>query len=157
MRGKVNTRRLKVIVYLFFSCQVQFLNSYYSNVNNIFFDKTRHKLVHMYMYMYTNQQHVLNLCNRHETISMYIFLDCLPGYYKTNCSDPCRYPNYGLRCQKECNCPEKSCHHVFGCPDHKLDGKISLRKKTRKRNIYKYLQRLEQIETHSLESYFDYE
>ncbi|XP_065927976.1 uncharacterized protein [Magallana gigas] len=48
--------------------------------------------------------------------------DCLPGYYKTNCSDPCRYPNYGLRCQKECNCPEKSCHHVFGCPDHKLDG-----------------------------------
>lgn len=94
------------------------------------------------MYMYTNQQHVLNLCNRHETISMYIFLDCLPGYYKTNCSDPCRYPSYGLRCQKECNCPEKSCHHVFGCPDHRLDGKISLRKKTERgifTSIYKYI------------------
>lgn len=56
MRDKANTRRLKVKVYLmiqifFFSCPVQFLNSYYSNVNKIFFDKIRHKLVHMYMYM----------------------------------------------------------------------------------------------------------
>lgn len=72
----------------------------------------------------------LDLCNRPETISVYIFLDCLPGYYKTNCSEPCRYPSYGLGCQKECKCTEKSCHHVFGCSDHKLDGKRSLRKKT---------------------------
>lgn len=72
----------------------------------------------------------LDLCNKSESISVYIFLDCLPGYYKKNCSDPCRYPSYGLRCQKGCKCLEKSCHHVFGCSDHKLDGKRSLRKKT---------------------------
>lgn len=60
---------------------------------------------------------------------MYIFLDCLLGYYKINCLDFCRYFNYGLRCQKECNCLEKLCYYVFGCLDYKLDGKISLRKK----------------------------
>lgn len=86
------------------------------------------------------------------------FVDCLPGYFKINCSDTCRYPNYGLGCQKECICSEKACHHVFGCLDYKLEGKKSKKNNERNRNIYKYFQCLDLIECfHSLESYFDSE
>lgn len=71
----------------------------------------------------------LDFCNRFEIIFVYIFLDCLLGYYKINCLEFCRYLSYGLGCQKECKCIEKLCYYVFGCLDYKLDGKRSLRKK----------------------------
>ncbi|XP_062598494.1 uncharacterized protein LOC134259914 [Saccostrea cucullata] len=37
------------------------------------------------------------------------------GYFGTDCVLPCRYPNYGADCQKECNCDKNFCHHVSGC------------------------------------------
>lgn len=64
------------------------------------------------------------------------FVDCLPGYFKINCSDTCRYPNYGLGCQKECICSEKACHHVFGCLDYKLEGKKSKKKIMKETGIF---------------------
>lgn len=49
--------------------------------------------------------------------SLYIHycLACLPGRFGENCSIPCRYPSYGSKCQKECNCKESHCSSVTGC------------------------------------------
>ena len=30
---------------------------------------------------------------------------------------PCRFPHYGKGCQLECNCTEKLCNHISGCPN----------------------------------------
>ncbi|XP_078322087.1 uncharacterized protein LOC111111869 [Crassostrea virginica] len=40
---------------------------------------------------------------------------CDIGYFGRLCDEKCRFPNYGLRCQFECNCSEKDCHHINGC------------------------------------------
>lgn len=40
---------------------------------------------------------------------------CLSGYYGPNCTFPCRFPNYGLECQSECDCDEQQCNHISGC------------------------------------------
>lgn len=40
---------------------------------------------------------------------------CLPGYVGENCSEPCRYPNYGKYCQKKCECTEQFCDIATGC------------------------------------------
>uniref|UniRef100_K1QMN5 MEGF10_11 n=1 Tax=Magallana gigas TaxID=29159 RepID=K1QMN5_MAGGI len=49
-------------------------------------------------------------------------IDCLSGYYGSNCSNSCRYPSYGVDCQEECHCPKKVCDHVFGCSNYELNG-----------------------------------
>ncbi|XP_056014156.1 protein draper-like isoform X2 [Ostrea edulis] len=41
--------------------------------------------------------------------------DCEAGYYGRNCSLPCRYPNYGKKCQSECNCTKTLCSYITGC------------------------------------------
>ena len=43
------------------------------------------------------------------------FSGCEIGYFGRLCDEKCRFPNYGLRCQFECNCSEKDCHHINGC------------------------------------------
>lgn len=48
--------------------------------------------------------------------------DCPSGYYGPNCSNSCRYPLYGVKCQEECHCPKKTCDPVFGFLDYGLDG-----------------------------------
>ncbi|XP_052712882.1 cell death abnormality protein 1-like [Crassostrea angulata] len=40
---------------------------------------------------------------------------CEIGYVGYNCTKPCRYPSYGERCQKACNCTEDLCDHRLGC------------------------------------------
>ncbi|XP_052711413.1 protein draper-like [Crassostrea angulata] len=40
---------------------------------------------------------------------------CLPGYVGENCSEPCRYPNYGKYCQGQCKCTEQFCDIATGC------------------------------------------
>ncbi|XP_056014250.1 multiple epidermal growth factor-like domains protein 6 [Ostrea edulis] len=40
---------------------------------------------------------------------------CPIGYYSPNCSLPCRYPSYGERCQKLCNCTAEYCASDKGC------------------------------------------
>lgn len=43
-------------------------------------------------------------------------LECVTGFHGPKCEKPCRYPNYGLLCQKECNCTtEQYCNHITGC------------------------------------------
>lgn len=40
---------------------------------------------------------------------------CEDGYFGPNCTSPCRYPNFGQRCQEECNCIERQCDASIGC------------------------------------------
>lgn len=44
-----------------------------------------------------------------------IDLECLPGYFGTNCSSRCVYPNYGEGCKNTCDCNVIDCNHVHGC------------------------------------------
>nr|XP_022294531.1 protein draper-like isoform X2 [Crassostrea virginica] len=41
--------------------------------------------------------------------------ECDPGFYGTSCLNPCRYPTYGVYCQKFCDCSENICSNIFGC------------------------------------------
>nr|XP_034334931.1 protein draper isoform X5 [Crassostrea gigas] len=41
--------------------------------------------------------------------------ECYPGYLGWNCSEQCRYPNYGRDCQELCKCEEKLCDIADGC------------------------------------------
>lgn len=66
---------------------------------------------------------------------MFLFLDCLSGYYGSNCSNSCRYPSYGVDCQEECHCPKKVCDHVFGCSNYVLNGKYGVGEKERERDM----------------------
>lgn len=40
---------------------------------------------------------------------------CPAGYVGKYCETQCRFPNYGLFCQKPCLCPEVQCNFIFGC------------------------------------------
>lgn len=42
--------------------------------------------------------------------------ECDAGFYGINCSETCRYPNYGHECQNQCNCSQRACNHKIGCP-----------------------------------------
>nr|XP_022294754.1 uncharacterized protein LOC111104879 [Crassostrea virginica] len=42
---------------------------------------------------------------------------CQQGFFGPNCKFPCRFPNYGKRCQLECNCTEELCNNISGCPN----------------------------------------
>ncbi|XP_061194943.1 cell death abnormality protein 1-like [Saccostrea echinata] len=46
--------------------------------------------------------------------------ECKRGFFGHDCSNPCRYPNYGKRCQKECNCTEDFCDIAVGCRSCKV-------------------------------------
>ncbi|XP_056014172.1 multiple epidermal growth factor-like domains protein 10 isoform X6 [Ostrea edulis] len=50
-----------------------------------------------------------------KTIYENIGAGCEAGYYGRDCSVPCRYPNYGKKCQSECNCTKTLCSHITGC------------------------------------------
>lgn len=41
--------------------------------------------------------------------------ECFPGYLGWNCSEQCRFPNYGRDCQEFCKCEEKFCDIATGC------------------------------------------
>ena len=47
--------------------------------------------------------------------TLFDILDCVPGYYSLFCNLPCKYPQYGENCQRECNCNLLKCHHIKGC------------------------------------------
>lgn len=49
------------------------------------------------------------------TIRYFDSIGCKVGYYGYNCTTQCRYPNFGEKCQKVCNCTEDLCDHRFGC------------------------------------------
>lgn len=46
---------------------------------------------------------------------LFSYLECKPGYSGMNCSIPCRYPLYGVECQKSCNCVKDLCDVSVGC------------------------------------------
>lgn len=76
--------------------------------------------INSHLYKYTMQ---IILQSTYIHFSAFAFLGCPSGFYGSNCSNSCRYPNYGVGCQEECHCPTKVCHHVFGCLDYTFDGK----------------------------------
>ncbi|XP_056013745.1 multiple epidermal growth factor-like domains protein 6 [Ostrea edulis] len=43
--------------------------------------------------------------------------ECNVGFQGECCQLPCRYPNYGDRCQSWCNCEITNCSSVTGCDD----------------------------------------
>lgn len=46
----------------------------------------------------------------------YHLTECGAGFYRINCSTPCRYPNYGKDCQQECSeCGQEKCNSTLGC------------------------------------------
>lgn len=42
-------------------------------------------------------------------------LDCNEGYYGHDSISPCRYPNFGKKCQNMCSCQLFDCYHIKGC------------------------------------------
>lgn len=43
------------------------------------------------------------------------FAGCEIGYYDYNCTATCRYPSFGYRCQRKCNCIRDKCDLKTGC------------------------------------------
>ncbi|XP_062592703.1 uncharacterized protein LOC134254176 [Saccostrea cucullata] len=41
--------------------------------------------------------------------------ECGDGYFGENCSEVCRFPTFGRRCQGLCDCPLSMCDFVKGC------------------------------------------
>lgn len=39
----------------------------------------------------------------------------MPGYSGINCTMLCPYPQYGIDCQKGCNCSKDMCNVFTGC------------------------------------------
>lgn len=86
-----------------------------------------------FVYYLMNQIRFFKISNELKFISAHLlFLGCPSGYYGSNCSISCRYPNYGVECQEECHCPKKACDHVFGCSNNELNGKYGVEKKRKK-------------------------
>lgn len=48
-------------------------------------------------------------------VRKFIAQECPIGFYGPNCSKPCRFPNYGLGCQRMCRCNESDCNNIIGC------------------------------------------
>lgn len=44
-----------------------------------------------------------------------LILGCIPGYSGINCTSLCPYPQYGVDCQRECNCSKDMCDVSTGC------------------------------------------
>lgn len=52
----------------------------------------------------------------HEIVSLICIVHgCEVGYVGYNCTEPCRYPSFGYRCQHVCNCTQDMCNHKTGC------------------------------------------
>lgn len=48
-------------------------------------------------------------------VNFWDFAGCEVGYYGYNCTETCRYPSFGDRCQHECNCTRDKCDLTTGC------------------------------------------
>nr|XP_011434110.2 uncharacterized protein LOC105333018 isoform X2 [Crassostrea gigas] len=46
---------------------------------------------------------------------------CPIGYFGLSCTTKCVYPYYGLKCAFNCSCPERKCHHIYGCNQGLID------------------------------------
>lgn len=45
----------------------------------------------------------------------YFPLECSKGYFGSDCSTKCIFPNYGEDCQYYCKCIQHKCHFSYGC------------------------------------------
>lgn len=50
-----------------------------------------------------------------KSLYLQFYLECMAGYVGWNCSTPCPYPTYGVRCQGYCNCYKDLCDISMGC------------------------------------------
>ena len=43
-----------------------------------------------------------------HTVYIYFIIEACPaGYYGRNCSEVCLYPDYGIGCERRCNCSKE--------------------------------------------------
>lgn len=50
-------------------------------------------------------------------------LGCQVGFFGDNCTQPCRYPSFGEKCQRECDCSRDICDYITGCTS--IEGKYT--------------------------------
>lgn len=50
-----------------------------------------------------------------------LYVGCQVGFFGYNCTQPCRYPSFGDKCQRQCNCSQDICDHITGCTT--IEGK----------------------------------
>lgn len=74
----------------------------------------RVKYILLLCYLFINQCITSTGCKRGDQQNLNC-KDCPPGYLGRNCSDRCRYPSYGMECQKSCDCEERFCDIATGC------------------------------------------
>lgn len=63
----------------------------------------------LFVFMSSKQVYLL------QFLLLFFFSACHQGYFGLNCETKCPFPYYGFKCQLECNCIDKNCHHVSGC------------------------------------------
>lgn len=68
-----------------------------------------------------------------------LFIECSPGFYEKNCSSPCRYPNYRLSCQNNCQCSSAFCSNVLGCHSNNINALNMVRKPIKQGKYERYL------------------
>lgn len=50
-----------------------------------------------------------------DLICLFLFVGCPIGFFGYNCTQPCRFPSFGEKCQSGCNCSWDLCDHITGC------------------------------------------
>lgn len=65
--------------------------------------------------MFVKHNFAILFCNNFVIFLISIFIECPIGFYGPTCSKPCRFPNYGLGCQRMCRCNESDCNNIIGC------------------------------------------
>lgn len=45
----------------------------------------------------------------------FLKIECPIGYYRSNCSEACKFSHFGKECQDKCNCSPHLCDHITGC------------------------------------------
>ena len=55
-------------------------------------------------------------------------IECFIGFYGWNCSEICKFPSYGEKCQGTCKCEPTLCDHRSGCKNLYGEFNVSWRK-----------------------------
>lgn len=46
---------------------------------------------------------------------IFLKIECPIGYYRSNCSEACKFSHFGKECQDKCNCSPHLSDHITGC------------------------------------------
>lgn len=51
-----------------------------------------------------------------EDVILRVYTLCPLGFHGYRCQESCKYPKFGLRCERVCDCRQGLCNHIKGCP-----------------------------------------